>query len=721
MSMPERDNYWSTYVTINGNNAGNDGIIRNIIMWSEDSDFKDTGANELRLLSIILLWFTTTVNRTLRQHAIKLLAKTFIASPENIIWFIKRYSMLNDPYLVIGLYSAVYGAILHINKSEIISLIIKEVPWKNLIENKHSNILIRDCLTGIHKYCEYLGIDTSPINIIFPINKNKILPQLSIPTKKDIDLIDENRSSIKSSVMVGLNDFGKYSMYMIRRWSETKIKDFYRPKKVKEYASEYFEPFDKLIKNKVEQYKEYSTEIKIINKSQNEFSMDNFNLQKNISFGEDNESLVDKEKVTILEERQKKIIRYIVDNTENTTENQITRTIEELDNDNYKEFDVSNAERWVVKRAYDLGWTAALFESFEKQYCGPYSRINDQIERIGKKYQWISLYELLAVLSEQNYYLSEGYSDIDDSEYYGIWQFDLRDSDPTNISILNEKNKQFNSKNWCNTPRYNKFPDFMISDQRDWIKDNSDINLKQKLSYIDNENGDEWITLFNYESWSKRPFDNDNYEKRKYESNLWYRISSIIVRNSEFENIVKNVSSSSQSLMDPYIISYPNNQNQQYLWEYPWFNIYPELTETIDFGNIKYLNNQKCLSPIYYYSWSTGGQEHTLDESNDYYLPSRKLIKDINMINLGRGRWGFNDNVIFFNRINNDSSKNVLMKKEILLNWLLKNDLTIIWFIGGEKMAYNARNTDLLGNMEFDGVFYMNNRGLINGSSWKQK
>ena len=46
-------------------------------------------------------------------------------------------------------------------------------------------------------------------------------------------------------------------------------------------------------------------------------------------------------------------------------------------------------QRWVCKRAYELGWKKELFEDFELQCSRGRGRGSDFMERIGKKYQWI--------------------------------------------------------------------------------------------------------------------------------------------------------------------------------------------------------------------------------------------------------------------------------------------------------------------------------------------
>ena len=57
------------------------------------------------------------------------------------------------------------------------------------------------------------------------------------------------------------------------------------------------------------------------------------------------------------------------------------------------------AQLWVAKRTYDLGWTKDRFPS-DSAAGASYSPNRPLIERIGKKYQHIALFELLARLAD---------------------------------------------------------------------------------------------------------------------------------------------------------------------------------------------------------------------------------------------------------------------------------------------------------------------------------
>ncbi len=61
-------------------------------------------------------------------------------------------------------------------------------------------------------------------------------------------------------------------------------------------------------------------------------------------------------------------------------------------------FDATFSKRWVTRRAYEYGWNTQLFPSDHSQFEMSHRR--PFVERIGKKYQWLALSQLLARLSE---------------------------------------------------------------------------------------------------------------------------------------------------------------------------------------------------------------------------------------------------------------------------------------------------------------------------------
>jgi hypothetical protein len=59
-----------------------------------------------------------------------------------------------------------------------------------------------------------------------------------------------------------------------------------------------------------------------------------------------------------------------------------------------------DAERAVFDRVLDLGWTPERFGQIEKGRSG--RGRDDAVERVGEKYQWIGLYEVLGRIADHH-------------------------------------------------------------------------------------------------------------------------------------------------------------------------------------------------------------------------------------------------------------------------------------------------------------------------------
>jgi hypothetical protein len=53
-------------------------------------------------------------------------------------------------------------------------------------------------------------------------------------------------------------------------------------------------------------------------------------------------------------------------------------------------FNLAWARRWVCWRAHDLGWSEGLHHTFDRSTRS--DRHSHEVERIGKKYQWLATY-----------------------------------------------------------------------------------------------------------------------------------------------------------------------------------------------------------------------------------------------------------------------------------------------------------------------------------------
>ena len=133
----------------------------------------------------------------------------------------------------------------------------------------------------------------------------------------------------------------------------------------------------------------------------------------------------------------------------------------------------------------ELGYSVDYFGEYDRQ-CGRYDRFHtSKTERIGKKYQWIAMYNILARVSDHNVMKKGWYDSAEEVIFEGAWEPYVRDFDPTlNIHFMNSK----------------EAPCFAaLTDYND--------NVKKQISVINTEDSsskDKWLRLFHRELEGKR-------------------------------------------------------------------------------------------------------------------------------------------------------------------------------------------------------------------------
>lgn len=176
---------------------------------------------------------------------------------------------------------------------------------------------------------------------------------------------------------------------------------------------------------------------------------------------------------------------------------------------NLKAFDI-NDESQIFNYAMhfiinDLGYKNEFFSKFDRQ-CYDMGETKKQ-ERIGKKYQWITLYNILARVSDNYKWKEDPYSV--NTEFEGTWNLHIRDFDPT----LN-----WNSIKNDDLPYFEQIPQFIknskadiLEDYQSWLKEKGIFfnNLKDIL--ILDKCDTKWVLLSVYLDTGRRNLDKEKY------------------------------------------------------------------------------------------------------------------------------------------------------------------------------------------------------------------
>ncbi len=153
----------------------------------------------------------------------------------------------------------------------------------------------------------------------------------------------------------------------------------------------------------------------------------------------------------------------------------------------------------------ELGYSEEYFGEHD-QHCGSYSRNQTiKVERIGKKYQWITMYNMLARISDHCRMVERwNYPAKEEVQFEGAWEPYIRDFDPT-------LNRSFMI---CNiAPKFDVLDDFLSKGRTEnkvvdiSTEDKEKVWLETKGVFLDElkdtlilteQNGTKWICLTKY-------------------------------------------------------------------------------------------------------------------------------------------------------------------------------------------------------------------------------
>lgn len=679
-TMPERDSFWSTHIAISDYEEEEnqpETITRTLINWSLDANLAEVEKERIRLLSYALMWMTTTSNRKVRDQVTKSLVRILCTEPSIVVELLKEFDPIDDIYLKERLYAVTYGVVCNIEDIAVVKRIAETVYELQFVNGSpYPHLLLRDYARGVMENALYRNIiEEDKISKFRPPYKSEW--PIENPVKSELEnLVGEKYSSIMSSLMGFPGDFGNYTMSCIHDWSPTKLTEE-QPEKAYQMHLKFAEKLPDDLKAEYlaeinARIESYSKEriVTIIDDIQEEFAAEEpweFSFStRNIDTPSDNWETL-KEKINnVLSEEDKEMFRWI-------TGLGITNRL--------AKFSRKWAQRWVCKRAYELGWKKSLFEDFEQMHSSNYGRGISTIERIGKKYQWIALYELLARMSDNLYWADEfGEEDA----YEGPWQLWKRDIDPTIwLRATNDSGWDEFGRVWWSS----YIPVFSSGDSEKWVFDETTLpdfkGLLRKTNLVEKK---EWYVLRGFRKWSIKS------ENNEYKEELWYRVNACIVKKENVPNVLEKMKS--QALFDPSVFSPLSSSHQGFLREYPWHPYYEFLDEWRNDEDNRTLDIEH-LVPTNEYEWETGERDKSIDQSISIYLPNSLLIKDLELVQTpgNFSSWkNYANDVVFLDPSEREKGPSfALLNATILDNWLLKNDLQLIWFIGGEKQIYNSK------------------------------
>lgn len=705
--IADRDHFWSIRIArgYSSEEDGHESTERTLIEWACFGDIRDAEDERIRLCAVVLLWFLTTSNRKIRDRATKSLVRLFVERPQIIKGLFSEFSDVNDLYLVERLYAAIYGAVCNIGEDTVIADIAKLVFDKLFADGKPiPHILLRDYARGVLERALSKGVLPEGISSrSFRPPYSSAWP-LDNPTKEEIDELigDEDYSYIKSSLMGFPGDFGKYTIGCVHDWSSTpidqdKIQNGYELKL--RFAEEFLEgglkdeflEFIGLEKREPVNIEESLAQLK--GDSEYERPSDEVTRRRR----DTREAFLDR----IREKLDSKGQEYL-------------RWLGGLANDRPAAFSRKWAQRWVCKRAYELGWDKERFSSFENSCShgrGEGSTAS-AMERIGKKYQWIGFHEFLAHLADNMHWIDRGYSDLEDRAYYGPWQLYRRDIDTTNWLRKSGEYRTYHNKQttWWQPYRFRIDHLEELGDQKAYLWDRENLpDFSQLLIANKSAKDKQWYVLRGF--WSQKQGKSE-VDKKTPRLDCWFRINFVIVSESDFNKVKSRISK--ERLIDPHSVSIPK-VGDGFLGEYPWHPVYDQLSNWQD-GESDFpgLIPSRHIVPVSEYFWERGHFDHSIEETLSIYLPAKELVNELGMERVPNefGNWRVGEDIVFTDpSVEEYGPSYALMQTDVLNKWMAKNNLKCLWLIGGEKQLFDSDvgSSKFFGRLVYSGIYWMEN------------
>lgn len=378
---------------------------------------------------------------------------------------------------------------------------------------------------------------------------------------------------------------------------------------------------------------------------------------------------------------------------------------------NFKYLDISRLSNYAVQLIFEkYGYSLDKHENFDKYEATSSDRHTNDIERIGKKYQWIALYEVFARVSD-NYKMidpSTNYLEPKNKIWYnGSLDASIRDIDPTFIAP-----EKSDIKTIVN-PKYDDWHDNLEA----WITSSENL-IEPKDLILKQYTDQEWLSLQQYITYEPKPKLGEDIHFGTYQK-IWYKVQAYLVNGNEFNDVIENLKN--KNYMGNWMPQ-PNQRyylfNLEYYWS-PLFKMY-ENEYYGDYGwqDIRQGFDETSLGKAYTcteeHNWE-GGKNSDLAYS--ILSPSKLIWQELNLVNSKYAGVWLNDTeevVLFDSSLYGNKVENLLIRRDKLEELQSKTGCRIVWTLLGEKIAMDKGRDGINERLEISGLYYYEN-GEIKG------
>lgn len=676
--LSERDSYWTQW--INWSSREEFSQINRIVSWALSSLDRQSDERHLQLASLVLAWSLSSSHMTPRDRATKALTTVFLKQTDTFEYVLNKMHDCDDPYIIERLYAAAFGACCIDPNPERLEHYSQQVFAKVFAEGKPPvALLTRDYALGVIELAESknaLGEGVQVADCYLPFGS--VEPKFDLTKEQVEEVADQHGGkSIFQSASSEWGDYGKYSIpgrvssFLTTRLTDpapvsaTEIKD--------RFEAEVISPYPERVKA-LEAYHQASIipiefDLKIIDVAE-EAEVETETIELDIENGGD----------AISKEDALSSLKALLSNDENQ------RLADEYFNDaagygDYSKVSVDQCRLWITKRAYELGWTKELFP--RDGHGGGYSRHENDLERIGKKYQRIALDELQARLAD-NYWTIEGWPERPRHYKYSHNE-SRRNIEPTVLPTETRYHPGMRlDVGWMSEPKIT-LPEVGEADLKQWpFTEDPTKAMTEKLVRVD-ENGKRWLVLYEFnlaeENYSK-PVSR-GHGKRYDEFRFFYCVFLKKGNASEFTSYLER-----EGHLDVHDFQPRGFTNGPYLGESYWRDTWQG--KKFDKHIWKAPAGCEFAIPISNYHWESN-LDKTLPDGFSNYMPQKWFADELALNRSPMGPQYFEDvdgNLVIQSQRPHEHQTAVVIDEAALVRYAAEHDVEPVWIMIAERNTW---------------------------------
>ncbi|ESX11126.1 ATPase AAA [Mesorhizobium sp. LSJC255A00] len=673
LRMPARDSAWSIHL------AQSPEAASHLINWVRSADPRAIAAERAELTAIQLTWFLTATHRPLRDRATKALVVLFAdrAALAMEVW--RAFSGLDDGYVVERLAAALYGAAMQGRWSKRELRAVAEALHTDLFAggSPSANVLLRDHAGGLIGYAAERGAlppefelasTKPPFSSSWPIEliSDDQMSAFTVAYKSNRERF---RDHIVSSLQDG--DFARYILDVVVRRFSPALRGADPLPTARELKDQWLAEFTTgATKEELAAYAALESRMAAIT-------------------GDGPLYAADRDAFRAI----KRAFRDAVGSER--FEDWRARAEDWRDEGMYQSFrtrgpagfNLAWARRWVTWRAHNLGWSEPLHHAFDRSIGS--GRSSHEIERIGKKYQWLATYELVARMEDNLAVLPR-------EEETGPDR--LRNIDP---SMLRERTEDDSWRSpgaasfWA-PPR----PIVEAATPREalaWLHSDEAIVDGAENIEVTAHDGRQWLALTGFELWSD--------ERDAVRSESWRRIGCTIVRAADRQQLLDLLEGIHMTTRHDMPIA-GGDGYYMHLGEHPW--AWPDrasaggwLAEWRPNGVDWEATGLPVRPPTSEYIAESSGYDHSITQNITLNLPAGWLMDTLGLrLSDGRSIEYRNaaDEVVFMDpsvaRVGRSAA---LVERTAFFDMLKEEELVAVWAVSGEKSVFGGLHSDGFG------------------------